>query len=383
MTFFGLIAHNLWTKKVRTVLTALAVAVGVLTVVTLSVVTQSLRSSAAAVLETGNADFTVAQKGVDGALNSVIDDAQVKRLQQAPGVQSAIGVLVDLAELDADNPAFLEIGIEPASLADFGVHVVAGRAYTANAKDEVLLGWRAADNLGKHVGDSIVIAGGPKTVVGIYRTGQAFGDGGAMFPLVFLQAEEQRKPSERAPQDPASRFPRSKSRAAEIAAAENGRRGDVAAHLPVVENRHRAAGYLVGELAECLHAHTVGERVVQHDLQPARHGLEKPAGALEIGMEREDAAKIAGEADTGNDAFRRTGSFSRARRVHGDSGLAEHLPDCLQEGIEDPRFHGSSIGRRPAAVKFRVPAAKVRRMHYQGPAAAGAAPGWPPAVSGA
>jgi len=192
VTFFGLIAHNLWTKKVRTVLTALAVAVGVLTVVTLSVVTQSLRSSAAAVLETGNADFTVAQKGVDGALNSVIDDAQVKRLQQAPGVQSAIGVLVDLAELDADNPAFLEIGIEPASLADFGVHVVAGRAYTANAKDEVLLGWRAADNLGKHVGDSIVIAGGPKTVVGIYRTGQAFGDGGAMFPLVFLQAEERR-----------------------------------------------------------------------------------------------------------------------------------------------------------------------------------------------
>jgi hypothetical protein len=85
-----------------------------------------------------------------------------------------------------------EIGLEPSSLTDFGVRLVAGRAYTADAKDEVLLGWRAADNLGKRVGDTLDIAGGPKTVVGIYRTGQAFGDGGAMFPLVFLQAEDRR-----------------------------------------------------------------------------------------------------------------------------------------------------------------------------------------------
>ncbi len=192
MTFFGLIAHNLWTKKLRTALTALAVAIGVLTVVTLTVVTDSLRSSAAAVLETGNADFTVAQKGVDGALNSVIDDAQVGRLQQTPGVRSAVGALVALTDLDADNPAFLEIGLAPSSLADFGVRIVAGRPYTADARDEVLLGWRTADNLGKGVGDTIDIAGGRKTVVGVYRTGQAFGDGGAMFPLVFLQADERR-----------------------------------------------------------------------------------------------------------------------------------------------------------------------------------------------
>jgi putative ABC transport system permease protein len=192
VTFLGLIAHNLWTKKLRTVLTALAVAIGVLTVVTLSVVTDSLRSSAAAVLQTGKADFTIAQRGVDGALNSVIDDAQVDRLRRVPGVRSVVGALVVLTELDADNPTFLEIGLEPGSLTDFGVQVVAGRPYTADAKDEVMLGWRTADNLGKHVGDTLDIAGGPKKVVGIYRTGQAFGDGGAMFPLRFLQGDERR-----------------------------------------------------------------------------------------------------------------------------------------------------------------------------------------------
>jgi hypothetical protein len=41
-----------------------AFAVAILTVVTLGMVTTSLRDSAAAVLQVGKADFTVAQKGV-------------------------------------------------------------------------------------------------------------------------------------------------------------------------------------------------------------------------------------------------------------------------------------------------------------------------------
>ncbi len=143
MSFLGLIGHNLWTKKVRTALTALAVAIGVMTVVTLGVATDSLRSSAAAILQTGNADFTIAQKGVDGALNSVIDDAQVVRLRDEPGVANVIGALIVLENLDGDNPNFLEIGLEPASLTPFGVRIVAGRAYPATATDEVMLGWRA------------------------------------------------------------------------------------------------------------------------------------------------------------------------------------------------------------------------------------------------
>jgi len=190
--FLGFIGHNLRTKWLRTLLTGFAVAIGVLTVVTLAVVTESLRASAAEILQTGNADFTVAQKGVDGALNSVIDDAQVNRLAATPGVRSAIGALVVLENLDSANPNFLEIGLAPDALTEFGVHVVAGRAYDAAATDEVMLGWRAAENLDKHVGDTVTMARGPKKVVGIFRTGQAFGDGGAMLPLRFLQGEERK-----------------------------------------------------------------------------------------------------------------------------------------------------------------------------------------------
>ena len=192
MWFLGLIGHNLWTKRARTILTASTVAIGVLTVVTLAVVTESLRTSAVAIIETGKADFTVAQKGVNGALNSVIDDAQVARISEVPGVASCIGVLIVLENLGGGNTNFLEVGIEPEALAGFGVTVVSGRPFTASATDEVMLGWRAADNLGKHVGDTIVMARGAKRIVGIFRTGQAFGDGGSMLPLRFLQGEERK-----------------------------------------------------------------------------------------------------------------------------------------------------------------------------------------------
>jgi putative ABC transport system permease protein len=66
--------------------------------------------------------------------------------------------------------------------------VVAGRPYGATASHEVMLGWRAAQNLGLRVGDRFFANGTQNTVVGIYSTGISFGDLGAMFPLPALQA---------------------------------------------------------------------------------------------------------------------------------------------------------------------------------------------------
>ena len=195
LTFLGLIAHNVAVKKLRLALASLAVAVGVMTVVTFSIVNHSLRASALAIMQTGRADFTVAQKGVSDLLNSNIDEATLRRISAYPQVGGAIGVLVGTTKLNADNPVFVEIGINPGELADFGVTVVAGAPFDVSASDQVMLGWRAANNLGKHVGDVLQVEQVTYHVVGIYSTGQALGDAGAMFPLVAFQAE-QRQPSE-------------------------------------------------------------------------------------------------------------------------------------------------------------------------------------------
>jgi putative ABC transport system permease protein len=193
VSFVGLILHNLATRKVRAALTAVAVALGVGTVVTLGVVTYSLRSRAIAVLQTGQADFTVAQKGVSDVLYSTLSEDELNRVRTTPGVRSATGVLVTTTKLNAANPLFIEIGIRPEDLAPFGVSVLQGRAFTPNATNEVMLGYRAAANLGLHVGQSFTVDQQTYQVVGIFRTGNSIGDSASMFPLTLLQSS-QRQP---------------------------------------------------------------------------------------------------------------------------------------------------------------------------------------------
>jgi len=190
LTFLGLIAHNVAVKKLRLTLASLAVAIGVMTVVTFSVVNHSLRASELAIMQTGRADFTIAQKGVSDLLNSNIDQATLSRIRDYPEVAGATGVLVGTTRLNAQNPLFLEIGINPSELADFGVTIVAGKPFAATSSDQVMLGWRAASNLGKHVGESITIDQTRYRIVGIYSTGQALGDTGTMLPIVPFQATQ-------------------------------------------------------------------------------------------------------------------------------------------------------------------------------------------------
>ena len=195
MSFLRLVLHNVTVKPLRLALTSLAVAIGVLTVVALTVVTRSVETSALAVLRTGKADFTVAQKGVSNLLNSSVDAADLARIRSYPGVDAVTGVLIGTTRLDADNPLFLEIGISPPDLGPFGVTVLRGRPFDATATDQLLLGWKASRNLGVSVGGSVTLDNVRYGVVGLYSTGQSLGDTGAMLPLSWFQTQ-QRQPSQ-------------------------------------------------------------------------------------------------------------------------------------------------------------------------------------------
>jgi len=187
MTFVGLVLHNIWRRKARSAALVGAVAIAVMTVVTLAVTSSGLEQSAAAIISVGKSDITVVQKGAADTLSSTIDRSQLARIGQTSGVASVVGVLVETERIDAANPVFIEIGINPEDLAAFGVRVVAGRPYAQGAEHEALLGWRAAANLRLGVGDQFHANGTTNTVVGLYSTGNSFGDAGAMFPLAAVQ----------------------------------------------------------------------------------------------------------------------------------------------------------------------------------------------------
>jgi len=195
LSFAELIWRNITSRSVRSLLTAAAVAIGITTVVALGVLTHSLKVTATSVLKTGSADFTVAQEGVSDVLYSAMDEEEVSRIASDPGVDKVVGVLIGVAQLDKDHPFFLRLGLPPGQLADFGVDVVDGRPYSADAPDEIILGYRAARDLGKKVGDDFTVENDSYRVVGIFRTGQVFGDSASMLSLSQLQAEE-RKPGD-------------------------------------------------------------------------------------------------------------------------------------------------------------------------------------------
>jgi len=193
MTFAGLILHNVLRRRVRAVVTALAVAIGVTAVLALGVLTSSLRHTAVAILRTGNADFSVSQQGASDILYSALSQQDVNTLRATNGVESATGVFVATAKLSAKHPFFIEIGIAPNDQPEFGVTVLTGRSYRATASSaqgvgEMMLGWRAAKDFGVHVGDTFAVEERRFRVVGLFSTKNVFGDAAGMFPLPDLQA---------------------------------------------------------------------------------------------------------------------------------------------------------------------------------------------------
>jgi putative ABC transport system permease protein len=188
VTFVGLLVHNVWRRRLRAVVTAVAVAIGVTAVLTLGVLTNSLRETAISVLQIGKADFSVSQKGASDVLYSTISNQEIQAMAATKGVQSAIGVFVHTGKVSAGHPFFIEIGLQPADEAAYGVQVVAGRSFTKNATDEMMLGWRSAKDFGVGVGGRFKIEERTFRVVGIFSTDNVIGDAGGMFPATLLQA---------------------------------------------------------------------------------------------------------------------------------------------------------------------------------------------------
>jgi putative ABC transport system permease protein len=187
MTFLGLIGHNIGARRLRALLTAAAVAIGVMAVVALGVLTASLKETATQILKVGSADFTIAQKHTDDIINSSIAQEDIDAIAKVPGVKQAIGALIELENYDADNPVVIEVGLAPDAQVPFGVDILEGQSYTADATDQVMLGYTLAAKLGKKVGDQVKFGDETYRVTGLYRTNISFGNSTAMFPLTTLQ----------------------------------------------------------------------------------------------------------------------------------------------------------------------------------------------------
>jgi putative ABC transport system permease protein len=186
MSFLTLVLKNLMRQQTRTILTVLGISIGITTVVALTVVADGLKSSASQIITAGDADFMVGQKGAADLTFSSVTEQEWAGIAAVPGVERATGVVIYIKRVGG-NPYFVTVGVRPDQLAVTPLNVRQGARLADGAIDEIMLGTRAAADLGLTVGDEVTIGGKVFHVVGIYQTGNVWQDSGGYAPLATVQ----------------------------------------------------------------------------------------------------------------------------------------------------------------------------------------------------
>lgn len=179
-----MILANLWRRKTRTLLTVLGIAVGVATVVALSAFGEGLATGFERVFASSTADLTVSEAEAVMLFMSTVDEAVGDDLRQLGPVAEVAGRSVNIINLP-DVPYFILAGEDPRGFAIAHYRLIAGGPLTG--RKQVLIGRTTAENFHKGVGDAFVLNEVIFRVAGIYETGEALEDGGAVISLADAQ----------------------------------------------------------------------------------------------------------------------------------------------------------------------------------------------------
>jgi putative ABC transport system permease protein len=196
--------RNLWSRKLRTVLTTVAIVLGVMMVAGTYVLTDTIESSFDEIFEESNA-------GIDAVVTSreavEQDDGQepsfsaslLPRVKRTDGVAEAAGSISDpqVAIIDPDGELVGGHGAPTFGLSNvpepFDPLTYEGREPAAD--DEVVIDKQAADTAGYEIGDAVTVAGkeaaGEYALVGLASLGDVDSFGGASLAL-FTLPEAQR-----------------------------------------------------------------------------------------------------------------------------------------------------------------------------------------------
>jgi len=185
-----MIFKNLFRRKGRTILTLLGIAIGVAAIVALGAVAGGLKSGFAAMSQGSQADLVLSQTEALTVLMSSVEESVADEMRAWPEVADLDGVLFGNAILDGSSYLFF-FGHDPEGFSIAHYRIVEGQAL-ADARGvrgkPLILGRQAAQNMDKQVGDVLRLTGGAFRIVGIYETGSAFEDSGAVLPLEEAQA---------------------------------------------------------------------------------------------------------------------------------------------------------------------------------------------------
>jgi len=193
-----MIFKNLFRRKGRTILTLLGISIGVAAIVALGAMAEGMRAGYTAMISGSQADLVLTQAGMMDITMGGVEETVADQLRAWPEVADVDGMLMGNVQAEA-SPYFFIFGYDPEGFAIAHFRIVEGQGLGRRrvARSEtghslqgkpLILGRGAAQSMGKEVGDALRITGGAFRIVGIYETGDAFEEGGAVIPLEGAQS---------------------------------------------------------------------------------------------------------------------------------------------------------------------------------------------------
>ncbi len=182
---------NLLRRKIRTLLTVVGIAIGVAAIIGLGALADGMEAGYSSMLQGTRADLVLSQPDAMDISYSNIDEAIGKQLEQAPEVSEVSAMIQGFAAVEGE-PFFFVFGYPQDSFVLKRFQIVEGvglntrEAQQAHGKP-IIIGSATAEVMDKEVGDTLRVTGSAYRVVGIYQTGDAFEDSGAVLDLKDAQ----------------------------------------------------------------------------------------------------------------------------------------------------------------------------------------------------
>jgi ABC-type antimicrobial peptide transport system permease subunit len=170
--------RNILRQPVRTLLTITGIGIAMMAMILLGAMGEGVMDM---VQGMGGSGANLVGSETDASIDlSKIDVDAVRRIAALPGVKASEGFLTGYTALD-ELPFFIIFGYQPRGLSIRDFTILDGQSITTNR--QIMLGRVAAENLEKGVGQTMRIFNLAFKIVGIYETGVAFKDGGAVMSL--------------------------------------------------------------------------------------------------------------------------------------------------------------------------------------------------------
>lgn len=186
-----MILKSLLRRKGRTLLTVLGIAIGVAAIVGLGALARGLNAGYGAMMEGSKADLVLSQPDSFDVSYSSVDEALGAELMAMPEVKAVCGMLQGYVPAEG-NPYFIVFGYESDAFMLGRFRLTEGAALDSRGAGQargapLLLGSAAAETMHKVTGDSLRVGNSLYRVVGIYQTGNALEDSGAVLRLADAQ----------------------------------------------------------------------------------------------------------------------------------------------------------------------------------------------------